>query len=370
MAGGGMPTYYEGLSKHLVRRDEVDAVIAFVPPSTDALKLPDSPKVEPVVCHSLRGGRPGRVAYEQLGLPALARRHRVDVLLSTVNVKPIAWRGPSVVVLQSMQSFFLPDRVGALRRAYLRAFVPRSLRGADRVIAVSEAARRDACELFDLDPGRVVAVHHGCSPWALEAAERFAREGVPPPPPPMGAGRPYALIVSSLYGLKNHGRLIEAFGDASRKAAFPHDLVVAGREADVRISELADVARKAGVAERVHLLGAYPQEHLAALVANAAAIAYPSLYETFGHPVLEAFALGRPLLTSNLGGASEIAADAAVKVDPYSVGSISSGLIEVLTDEPRRRSLVAAGTARLLDFSWQNCAAGTSRVLREACEAR
>jgi glycosyltransferase involved in cell wall biosynthesis len=368
LAAGGMPTYYEGLSRGLVELDELESLITFVPPATDALKLPNSPKVEQVVCRGLRGGRPGRVAYEHLRLPGLARRRSAQVLLSTVNVKPLRWRGPSVVVLQSMQSLF-PDRIGRARKAYLRAFVPRSLRSADRVIAVSETARDDACELYDLDPERVVAVHHGASPWATEAAARFAKQGTPPVPPPLDPLRPYVVMVSSLYAHKNHARLIEAFALAARKSGLPHDLVIAGAEADVTVADLVEVARRAGIADRVRLLGAYPQEHLPALIANADAMAYPSLYETFGHPVLEAFAFARPLLTSNAGGASEVAADAAVKVDPASVESISSGLADLLTDRSLRESLVAEGTKRLRDFSWDRCARGTARTLREAIES-
>jgi glycosyltransferase involved in cell wall biosynthesis len=368
-AGGGMPTYYEGLSQGLSKLDEVESLVAFVPPATDALRLPDSPKLTAVVCRGLRGGRPGRVAYEQLRLPALARRNGVDVLLSTVNVKPFTWRGPSVVVLQSMQYFFLiEDRVNPARRAYLNFAVPRSLRAADRVIAVSETARKDTCELFGLSPEQVVAVHHGCSPWATEAAARFSSEGTPPVPPPLDPERPYVLNVSATYGLKNQRRLIEGFGLAARRSTFPHDLVIAGREADVSLEELRQTAHAAGVAERVQILGPYPQKHLPALLANAAAVAYPSLYETFGHPVLEAFAFGRPLLTADVGGAAEIAADGAVQVDPRSAEAIGAGLIRLLEDDSLRASLTRAGQERLRRFSWENCARGTARVLREAVE--
>jgi alpha-1,3-rhamnosyl/mannosyltransferase len=368
LAAGGMPTYYEGLGKGLVELDELESLIAFVPPATDALKLPDSPKVEPVVCRGVRGGRPGRVAYEHLRLPQLARRRAAQVLLSTSSVKPIRWRGPSVVVLQWMQPL-LENRIPLARRAYLAVAVPHSLRKADRVIAVSDAARHDACDLFGLNSDRVVTVHHGASPWATEAAARFSKEGTPPVPPPLDSSRPYVLMVSSLYRHKNHRRLIEAFALASRESDFPHDLVLAGVERDVTIAELAQVARQAGIADRVRLLGAYPQDHLPALIANAEAMAYPSLYETFGHPVLEAFAFGRPLLTANVGGASEVAAEAALKVDPTSIEAISSALKELLGDQSLRDSLVAAGRKRLRDFSWERCARGTANVLRDAIES-
>jgi glycosyltransferase involved in cell wall biosynthesis len=310
-------------------------------------------------------GRLGRVAYEHLRLPRRVSETGADVLLSTHNVKPLGWRGASVVVLQSMQYFFLADDIGGARKAYLKAAVPRSLRAAERVIAVSEATRADAIRIFGLDPDRVVAVHHGASPWATRAAAEFDRDGVPPAPPPLGE-RPYIAIVSSLYGLKNHRRLVEAFAIALERTGAPHELAIAGREQDVTHEMLREIARHHGIEDRVRLLGAFPQEHLPALFANADAIAYPSLYETFGHPVLEAFAFGRPLLTSNVGGTAEVAGAAAVLVDPNSTEEIAAGLARLLTDQGLREQLAGRAAARLRDFSWQRCAEQTAAALAAA----
>jgi alpha-1,3-rhamnosyl/mannosyltransferase len=247
--------------------------------------------------------------------------------------------------------------------------MPSALRGADGVIAVSETSRREAIRLFDLDPERVFTVHHGCAQWALDASARFVVDGPPPTPPPLG-DRPYIANVSALYGLKNHRRLIEAFGLLASRTRFPHDLVLAGGEADVTKAELAEVARRAGVGSRVQILGRYPQEDLPALYANADAIAYPSLYETFGLPVLEAFAFRRPLLTSVISGCGEVAGNAAVKVDPRSVESIAAGLEQVVGDVQLREQIVEAGTKRLEDFSWARCAHGTLTALHAAVARR
>ena len=365
-AAGGMTTYYEGLAAALPGIQGVDEVIAFMPPGAEHARITPGDKLGIVRCERVPASRPGRVVYEHLRFPGLVRAEGADVLLSTHNVRPLRWRGPSVVVLQSIQFFLLPEPIGAARRAYLRAAIPRSLRTADRVIAVSETSRRDAIGLFDLDPERIVAVHHGPSRWAIEAAERFARDGTPPPPAPLDHGRPYILNVSSLYGFKNHRRLIEAFARAVAAEDAPHELAIAGRDADVTAKELGDLAATLGVGERVRLLGPFPQEHLPALIANAHAVAYPSLYETFGHPVLEAFALGRPVLTANVGGAAEVAADAAVTVDPADVESIAGGLARLLAEGELRDRLGEAGARRLGDFSWERCAEGTTRALADA----
>jgi glycosyltransferase involved in cell wall biosynthesis len=361
---GGMRTYYQGMVTALAAQAGPDEVVTFTAPRYEPVPLPYGNGFRAVACRGAPAGRFGRVVYEHSVLGLLARSKGIDVLLSTHNVRPLLWRRPSVIVLQSLQNFLLRDRARA-RDAYLRMAMPPSLRSADRVIAVSEAARADAIRIFDLDPDRVVSVHHGCSPWAMDAAAVHREEGRPEVPPPLG-DTPYILNVSSLYGLKNHRGLIEAFGLMAARTDLPHDLVIAGGDSDVTRAELAEVARGAGVAGRVRLLGRYPQEHLPALYANASAVAYPSFYETFGHPVLEAFAFERPLLTSAVGGTAEVAGPAAILVDPEDPQEIASGLERVVSDEALRTRLVAAGAARLKDFSWDACGRRTLQVLRDA----
>lgn len=360
---GGMIRYYDGLLRALVDLQSVNDIVAFESPWNNGLAVPRHNKVELVQCRGLSRNRIARVLYEQTVLPVVTRRRGVDVLLSTCNVRPLLLRVPSVVVLQSMQSFFIPDRIGHLRRAYLRQVVPRSLASADVVIAVTEAERSDAIELFGLDPEQIVTVHHGASVWAIDAAREIGKD---PQPSPAGVTGPYVLTVSRLYGLKNHQRLIEAFARVVRAESIDHDLVIVGGDGDVRTEDLQSVAAREGVTDRVQFLGATPQEQLPSLFANADAIAYVSLYETFGHPVLEAFAFGRPLVTSNVGGTAELAGDAAKLVDPRSLESIAEGLTAVLLDKDLRRRLSLAGPSRAGEFTWAKCAEGTAHALELA----
>jgi glycosyltransferase involved in cell wall biosynthesis len=365
---GGMRAYYASMIPSLAAAADPDEVVTFTAPRYEQVPLPYGDRLRRVSCVGAPAGKYGRVLYEHSVLGPLALKEGVDVLLSTHNVRPLLWRRASVVVLQSMQNFLFRDRARA-RDAYLRLAMPPSLRSARRVIAVSDAARADAIRIFGLEPDRVRTVHHGCPAWALEAAAEHRDRGLPQVPPPLG-GTPYVANVSSLYGLKNHRRLIEGFGLMAARTDLPHELVIAGGDSDVTREELAGVAREAGVATRVRLLGRYPQEHLPALYANASAVAYPSLYETFGLPVLEAFAFGRPLLTSEVGGSAEVAADAAVKVDPTSVESIAEGLRRLLEDQALRDELVEAGRERLEQFSWERCGRETLAVIREAAAER
>ena len=360
---GGMITYYDGLLRGLCALEEVERIVVFVSPWNLDLAVPHHPKITLGVCRGLPRGRSGRAVYEQLVLPLLAARSGVDVLLCTVNVIPLLRRSPTVVVLQSIQYFIWPDQVSGWRGAYLRFLTPRSLSRASRVISVTDTERCDALELFpDVSPERMITVYHGVSGWTSAARDAGTVSYRLP------NGEPYALCVSRLYTHKNHRRLVEAFAMMVSVGDLPHHLVIAGGDADVTRSELEAVAEASGVRDRVHFLGMVPQEMIPGLFTGASAVAYVSLYETFGHPVLETFAFGLPLLTSSRGATAEVAGGAAQLADPESVEHIAEGLRAVLSDEELRSRLRRAGLARVAEFTWDRCARETVAVLRGAIE--
>lgn len=363
---GGASGYIEGILPELLADARIERLTAYVARSYRPAADWSHPKLR-VRQLSVPSARPGRVAFEQTAVPLYARRDRVDVLFSTGNFRPLAYRSPNVLALHAIQHFLLNDDIGRVRSAYVRFAVPRSARSADVVVAVSDALRRDAIRLFALDPEQIVSVPMGPSPWTLElrAAQSAGAE-----PYRLADGSPYVLCISRLYALKNHARLIEAFASLVRDAEIPHKLVVVGGDGDVTQAQLAILARSEGVGDRVVFLGRVPQRGVPGLYAGAEAIAYVSLYETFGHPVLEAFATGRPLVTSATGGTAEVADGAARLVDPADVADIAAGLRDVLTDSALRSQLTAAGRRRLQDFSWQRCARGTVDAFAAALDKR
>lgn len=362
---GGASGYIEGLLPELLADPRVERLTAYVAGWYEPAAGWRHPKLT-VRRLAVPQARPARVAYEQLMLPIHARRDGIDVLFSTGNFRPLTYRRANVLALHAVQHFLLNDDIGRVRSAYVRFAVPRSARSADLVVAVTEALRTDAIRLFDLDPERIVAVPMGPSPWVLELAE--GRGGAEPYRTPSGA--PYVLCISRLYTLKNHRRLIEAFASLVNEHGLEHELVIVGGDADVTREELQAVAAREGVAERVGFLGRVPQAEVPGLYAGAEAVAYVSLYETFGHPVLEAFATGTPLVTSTTGGTAEVAGGAAQLVDPSDVRSIAAGLRAVLTDTELRGRLADAGRRRVRDFSWKRCAQGTVDALKEALRRR
>jgi glycosyltransferase involved in cell wall biosynthesis len=362
---GGASGYIEGLMPELLADPRVERLTAFVADWYEPAHRWTHPKLV-VKLLPVPVKRPARVAYEQLLLPFHARRASIDILFSTGNFRPLTYRRPNVLALHAVQHFLLNDDIGRVRSAYVRFAVPRSARTADVVVAVTDALRKDAIRLFDLDPDRIVSVPMGPSPWVNEL---LSFEGAVEPYR-LSDGSPYVLCISRLYALKNHRRLIEAFALMLREQHLPHRLLIVGGEADVTQAELEQVARGAGIADRVLFLGRVPQRLVPGLYAGAEAIAYVSLYETFGHPVLEAFATERPLVTSTTGGTAEVAGGAARLVDPNDVADIAAGLADVLTDDALRARMIGAGRSRVQEFSWARCAKGTIDALDLALRRR
>lgn len=365
---GGAAGYFHGVIPPLCDDPRVAELVVYVPSWYAGAAEWRHPKLRLVRCEVPRG-RVARVGYEQVVLPLRAWRDRLDVLMSPGNCRPLAYRGVNVLGLHAIQYFLLGDEIGRMRWAYLRFAVPRSVRSADLTITATETLRRDAIELFEPDPGRVVTVPMGPQPWVADLIGQPDRPSAPERHR-LADGSPYVLCISRLYALKNHRRLIEAFGLLVAEGDVPYHLVIVGGEADVTRADLARVALGAGVAERVHLLGRMPQETVHGLYAGASAVAYVSLYETFGHPVLEAFATEVPLLTSSRGATAEVAGEAAQLADPEDVDSIAAGLRRVLLDEAERERLVAAGRRRVREFSWEACARGTADALEHALARR
>ena len=301
--------------------------------------------------------RPLRVLYQHTGFALALRRARPDVILHTVNVVPPAGPRPRVVMLRSLQFLTHPDQFGWLRRRYLQFTVRRSLRGADRVVAGSADAAGEAVRLLGLDPARLCTVPHGLAPHIAAALRQ--------PLAPRNSARPYLLAVSTLYGHKNYPRLLQAFAALRRRNAIPHELRIAGTDADLTAADLRRMAAELGIGDAVSLLGPVPHDRIGSLYQQADALVYVSLAETFGHPPLEAMAFGCPVVASNTTSLPEVTGDAAELVDPTDVMAIASAIERVVTQPQRRAELVARGRRRAQDFTWPRAAERLLDILRE-----
>jgi glycosyltransferase involved in cell wall biosynthesis len=262
-------------------------------------------------------------------LPRRAARDGVDVLHCPGHRGPLRSRVPLVLTIHDLAVLRHPETFNRWTRDYSRLLLPRLARSAQRVIAVSAFTARDAIELLGVDEERVRVIPHG-------VAASFTPEGA-------AADGEYVLAVGTLEPRKNLDRLAEA----ARLAGV--ELRIAGAPGWGRVG--------------VQSLGFVDDAELARLYRGAAALVYPSLYEGFGLPVLEAMATGTPVVTSAGSAPAELANGAAVLVDPLDAGAIAEGIQEALR---RREELRAAGLDRARGFTWKAAAQATVDVYREA----
>ncbi|NWF79961.1 MAG: glycosyltransferase family 4 protein [Chloroflexi bacterium] len=295
--------------------------------------------------------------HARLG-PALVH-DRPALLFVPAHVIPLLHPAASVVTIHDLGYLAFPEAHTARRRLELELSTRWNLRAARRVIAISQATRDDLVRQYGADPARVAVVHHGVSAGfqpvadpALRAAAR-ARHGL---------DAPYFLYVGTIQPRKNLVRLIEAFA----RAAVPGMLLaLAGRRGWLS----APIERRAaelGLGERVRFLGYLPDTDLPALLGDATAFVFPSLYEGFGMPVLEAMACGAPVLTSSTSALPEVAGNAALLVDPHDTAAMADALGRLAADEALRAELRARGYARAALFTWERCARATLAVLEQA----
>jgi glycosyltransferase involved in cell wall biosynthesis len=277
------------------------------------------------------------------GLPRALRRLRPS-LGHFIYVVPPAYRGPAVVTVQDLSFESDPGLMGPRDRFMFRTFVPRSARRADRVLAISERTKRDLIEHYGIPERKIVVTPLGVDPT-------FRPNGTTPDVPP------YVLFVGGIQPRKDPLTAIEALALADGDLR----LVLVGDERRGG-DEVRGAVRRLGLEKRVEFAGYVEREGLVALYRGAACLVFPSRYEGFGLPVLEAMASGTPVVATTAGAVPEVAGDAAVLVEPGDAEALAEGIRRALGDRER---LVAAGLERAGRFSWAETARLTLRVYRE-----
>jgi glycosyltransferase involved in cell wall biosynthesis len=360
-AGAGV--YAIELARAMAQRDAHDGYVVFTRGAwfDEAAAGKRNWRIERVDAVS----REGRLWWEQARLPGALTRLGVDVLHSTHHTLPLRpMRARRVVTVHDLTFHRIPERYPPARRLYMRTMTRLAARVADAIIVPSMTVRGDVIDLLHIDAAKVHAVYEAAGaqyrPLDREASMAVARR--------CGVDRPFVLSVGSREPGKNRARLIRAMRDL-RAEGIDRALLVVGQKA-WKYEEERMLARQLGMDDRVSFAGYVAAEDLPALYAAADLFAFPSLYEGFGVPVLEAMACGAPVLTSNVSATAEVAGEAALLVDPLSVGSIRDGLRSLLSDAALWARLSRRGMERAAQFSWRRAADETHAVYEQAMERR
>jgi glycosyltransferase involved in cell wall biosynthesis len=306
-------------------------------------------------------------ARELVAMSWRLARLRLDLYHSTHYVLPMFVPSRVVVtihdIIHLLYPQFLPNRLAFI---YAQRMMRRSLNRADRAIAVSENTKSDLMEYFDIDSDAIRVIYNGVDEHfrerlSAEDLERWFRQ--------LDIRPPYLLFVGNPKPHKNLDRVIQAYARALEIAPFDGPLICVGDRTAAQF-KLRQRAEQLGISDRVRLLGHVAQEVLPPLYQGATLFLYPTLYEGFGLPVVEAMASGTPVLTSNTSALKEVAGGCAHLVDPLDTERMAKAIARVMTDQEYRETLAEKGLARSRDFRWSLAAEKTLDLYREVLTAK
>ncbi|MFN8475588.1 MAG: glycosyltransferase family 1 protein [Anaerolineae bacterium] len=281
-----------------------------------------------------------------------------DVYYSPDYILPPLRRGRAVVTVHDLSFLTVPEAADAGLRAYLTEAVPRSVARADHILADSEHTKQDLVRLLRTPADKISVLYSGVSPAFRRVEDRARLTDVCNR---YSLTEPFILGLGTLEPRKNLVRLIEAFGQLVA-AGEPHVLALVGGQGWL-YGPIFERVQTLGLQERVRFLGFVPDGDLPALYTAADAFAFPSLYEGFGLPPLEALACGTPTVVSNVSSLPEVVGDAALQVPPTDVDALAAALTRLLHDGPLRARLGEEGPRQASRFTWDAAAAQLREIL-------
>ena len=347
---GGMEVAARELIPALVAAAPQTRFTAFV--NREAAAAKDGPWGELLPAVTVPVNARNRVQWvlgEQTLLPRLAAREGVDVVHSLASTAPLWGRFRRVVTVHDLIYARFPEAHAGLRDKGMSVLVPQAVRRSHRVIADSQSTREDLTELLAVRPDRIDVVPLGLGSVKREAPlpERELRERFE-----LGERR----VLLSLSAKRPHKNLLALIGSLALLPAEDRPLLVLPGYPTAHEAELRERALSAGVAEDVRFPAWVSAAEVEGLWALAEAFVFPSLYEGFGLPVLEAMARGVPVACSNASSLPEVAGDAALLFDPHDEAAIAAALRQLLEDRALRERLRARGLARVAEFTWERTA--------------
>lgn len=353
--GAGINRTIHNLLRHIPQADGSSRYTAFLSerrmvgqqPRSLRLRLSRLPTVKP----------PVRIFWEQVIQPIEVRREDIDVLHSLAFVRPFLCPCPSVVTIYDLSFLHFPRSFKPFNRLYLHYFTWWSASRADRLIVISHHTKDDVRRSFSLPDDKIDVVFCGVEetfyPRGPDEVEAFrARQGLP---------ERMILSVSSLEPRKNLGRLLRAFAQVRKQWPTGHKLVLAGAPG-WGYQSFFDLVEQLGLQDDVLFPGFIPQDDLPLWYSAADLFVYPSLYEGFGLPPLEAMACGVPVVVSNASSLPEVVGEAGILVDPYDVEALAAAMVRVLRDRGLAAVMREAGLARARQFTWDRAARAVVQV--------
>lgn len=355
----GVSHYIEQLLQHLALLDPVHRYTIYTTRGlgAQALGLPPHfavhssrlPTINPRI----------RIPWEQFLAPLLLRQSRADLFHGTLNVVPLACPVPSVVTIHDLAFIRFPQTFRSYNRTYLDLATRATVRRAARILAVSEHTKREVVGLLGVPPERVIvtpnaARSHFRPPDAAALAAFRARHRLP---------AQFVLYVGTLEPRKNLTTLLDAYAQVARESQVP--LLVGGGKGWL-YGPVFERLEALGLRDRVHFVGYLEEEELPLWYAAARLFVFPSLYEGFGMPPLEAMSCGTPVVTSDSSSLPEVVGDAGVMVPPTATDALAAAILRLLRDDALHAELRERGLKRAQQFAWRTTAERTRAAYEQA----
>ncbi len=366
----GLGNYCLWLLEALIRENDGDEFVVFGDTGGDLkpLAVVDGVSLVPAPVRLIGAGRAGAVAGQQFDMARLINRHELDIMHFPYYLEPALARAPFILTIHDLDTFRAGAHHSSWTRFYHNGLIRLLARRAAAIVTVSEFSRGEIACCLGIPAGDIRVIANGLSPQfgcavggeAGGAPLSGAAGGLLDVPPLAG----YLLYAGGLGMRKNLRRMIDAYALAADATGSDARLLITGELAEVGRALKAYVESR-GLADRVAFTGYLPAHEMPALYRGALAAIYPSTYEGFGLPVLEAMAMGVAVVTSRGSAMAEVADGRGVLVDPLDTLSIAAGIGALLDDPALAQELGGRGPVRAADFSWSAAAAGFHEIYEE-----
>jgi glycosyltransferase involved in cell wall biosynthesis len=359
----GVSNYAEALLTHLGEIDRHNRYTVYTTRGLDnsGLKLPPNFRVRPSLFPTINPRV--RIPWEQLYAPALLGVNGADVFHGVLNVAPLFCPIPSLITIHDLAFLSLPQTFRRVNRAYLTWATRVSARRAARILAVSEATKSEIVRLLGVPPEKIVVTYDACDvrfgpPEPARLAAFRMRAGLP---------EQFILFLGTLEPRKNLPTLLEAYAQIAGSTEAP--LIIGGGKGWL-YDEIFAKAAALNLRDRIRFVGYIDTADQALWYAAATVFAFPSLYEGFGMPLLEAMACGTPVVTSDRSSMPEVVGDAAITVDPTDPDALGAALLRLLRDHDLRADMRERGLRQARRFSWRETAERTLAAYQDAHSGR
>jgi len=355
----GWVIYIRNLLKNLVQLNRQNEFFLFGPEDLSTNFEFNKRNINLVVVRRLKRNYV-KALYQQFNIYPLLKKYKIDVLFSPSPAAPFFYKNKVLVIHDCAYDRFR-EFENILSKIYFRAMFYGAKWFSKKIITVSNFSKKELIELYKIKPEKIKVIYEG-----VPEMEEVSEEEIQNTLNKFKINKPYFLYIGNWRPRKNLPGLIKAFKLFINKG-FDYLLVIGGRK-DKRFLDLEKEIKKNQLEGKVILTDTLTRKEITCLYKRAKVLTFPSYYEGFGLPVLEAQSLGIPVLTSNTSSLPEVAGEGALFVDPYDVNDIFQGMEKVVFDEKLRQELITKGYENIKRFSWERAASETLKVLKEVYE--